>query len=68
MVNQIGELSRPLRADPDPIRLVRMVKQIGELSVRADPDPIRLVRMVNQIGELAARRPRTQTPSASCGW
>jgi hypothetical protein len=57
-------ISGPLRADPDPIRLVRMVNQIGELSgpLRADPDPIRLVRMVNQIGELSRPLPADPDP------
>jgi hypothetical protein len=54
MVKQIGELSpaAPAFHSDDPIRLARMVKQIGELTTHSD-DPIRLARMVKQIGELS---------------
>ena len=39
-----------MKQEDDPIRLVRMVKQIvGYRANTPTPDPIRLVRMVKQI-------------------
>jgi hypothetical protein len=67
MVKEIGELSVTAPPHPpDPIRLARMVKQIGQLSPVAraarSPDPIRLVRMVKEIGELRRLAPLTDCP------